>query len=110
MKADVLSALAEPNRLKIVELLRDGPLSVNEVASRLHLRQPQVSKHLQTLQQAGIVSVHPDAQRRVYAIRSKPFTELETWLGEFERHANRQLDKLEDYLNNEKEKEDGKNR
>jgi len=51
------SALAEPNRLKIVELLRDGPRPVGEIAGRLRLRQPQVSKHLRVLHEAGLVEV-----------------------------------------------------
>lgn len=46
MKTTTLHALAEPNRLQIVELLKNGPLTVGEIADQLMLRQPQASKHL----------------------------------------------------------------
>ena len=54
-----LTALAEPNRLRIVELLRDKPRPVGEIAKRLRLRQPQVSKHLRVLSDAGVKRTTP---------------------------------------------------
>jgi DNA-binding transcriptional ArsR family regulator len=75
-----LRALAEPNRLHIVEFLRDGPRPVGYLVRRLRLRQPQVSKHLRVLSDAGLVDVRVDAQRRIYALRPAPLQELEAWL------------------------------
>jgi DNA-binding transcriptional ArsR family regulator len=75
-----LRALAEPNRLHIVEFLRDGPRPVGHLVRRLRLRQPQVSKHLRVLSDAGLVDVRVDAQRRIYALRPAPLQELEAWL------------------------------
>lgn len=54
MDITMLSALAEPNRMNIVQLLRDGPLDVGEIADRLGLRQPQASKHLKVLSDSGM--------------------------------------------------------
>jgi uncharacterized protein YndB with AHSA1/START domain/DNA-binding transcriptional ArsR family regulator len=76
----VLAALAERNRLRIVELLSQAPRSVGEVAAGLGLRQPQVTKHLQTLQHAGLVTVHHLGQRRIYALQRGPLRELRHWL------------------------------
>jgi len=73
-------ALAEPNRFLIVELLRDHPRPVGEMVDQLGLRQPQVSKHLRVLSEAGIVGVRVDAQRRIYALRPAPLRELEVWI------------------------------
>jgi DNA-binding transcriptional ArsR family regulator len=73
-------ALAEPNRLHIVELLREKPHAVNDLVERLDIRQPQVSKHLHVLMNAGLVEVHPDAQRRIYELRAEPLRELDQWL------------------------------
>ena len=56
-----LRALAEPHRFHIVELLRDGPRPVGDVVNHLGLRQPQVSKHLRVLSDAGLVDVRVDA-------------------------------------------------
>ena len=78
-------ALAEPNRFQIVELLRDGPRPVGYMVHRLRLRQPQVSKHLRVLSEAGMVDVRVDAQRRIYALRPAPLRELEVWLERYRR-------------------------
>ncbi|NOU88520.1 metalloregulator ArsR/SmtB family transcription factor [Paenibacillus sp. LMG 31460] len=93
------SALAEPNRLHIVELLRGGPLTVGEIAERLSLQQPQVSKHLRVLSDAGFVEVQPSANRRIYKLRAQPFIEMNTWLESYRRMWEERFDRLDDYLN-----------
>jgi uncharacterized protein YndB with AHSA1/START domain/DNA-binding transcriptional ArsR family regulator len=84
MDGALLAALAEPNRLRIVELLNVAPRAVGEIASKLDLRQPQVTKHLQALERAGLVAMHPLGQRRIYALRREPLRELRVWLEAFE--------------------------
>jgi DNA-binding transcriptional ArsR family regulator len=98
-----LNALAEPNRLHIVELLRDGPLSVNEIVERLHLSQPLVSKHLRVLSQAGLVKVHASAQQRIYQLEAHPFEALNSWLETYRRIWDTRLDNLDAYLQELKE-------
>jgi DNA-binding transcriptional ArsR family regulator len=98
MNTMTLSALAEPNRLRIVELLREKPYPVGEIARRLVLRQPQVSKHLRVLSEAGWVEVHPSAQQRIYQLQPKPFEELESWVETFRRIWETRLDTLDEYL------------
>jgi DNA-binding transcriptional ArsR family regulator len=98
MNSTTLSALAEPNRLRIVELLRDRPYSVGEIAERLWLRQPQVSKHLRVLSEAGLVEVHPAAQQRIYQLQAGPFKELDSWLEPFRQMWEARLDTLDEYL------------
>src|ERR1700739_1673449 len=94
----IWTALMEPNRLRIVELLRDGPLTVGEITDRLELQQPQVSKHLKALSEADIVEVQPQANRRIYKLRREPFQELESWLQSFHRLWEERFDRLDDYL------------
>ena len=77
---ETFAALAEPNRLRIVELLRSGPRPVNEIGDTLRLNQPQVSKHLRVLREAGLVEVHPRAQQRLYELRGQPLRQLHDWL------------------------------
>ncbi|MDB5175685.1 MAG: TrmB family transcriptional regulator [Candidatus Saccharibacteria bacterium] len=98
MDATIFNALAEPSRLKIVELLRVQPRSVNEVALLLKLRQPQVSKHLHTLAEAGLVTVQPIAQQRIYMLQPEPFVRLEDWANSFQHYWDQQLDSLENHL------------
>jgi len=92
------AALMEPNRLHIVELLRDGPLTVGQITQQLGLQQPQVSKHLKVLNEAAIVEVQPQANRRIYRLRREPFQELEAWLHSFRRLWEERFDRLDDYL------------
>jgi DNA-binding transcriptional ArsR family regulator len=101
-----LTALAEPNRLRIVELLRDQPRPVGEIAKRLRLRQPQVSKHLRVLSDAGLVDVRPVAQQRIYELRSEPFNELDKWLETFRRSMSDRMDRLEELVSERKAKKE----
>jgi DNA-binding transcriptional ArsR family regulator len=93
-----LNALAEPNRLHIVELLRNGPLTVGEIAERLGLLQPQTSKHLRVLNESGLVEVQAIANRRIYKLRQQPFQDLDAWLESFHHVWHERFDRLDDYL------------
>lgn len=105
MDMATLSALAEPNRMKIVELLRDGPLTVGEIADQLGLRQPQASKHLKVLSDNGIVDVKAEANRRIYKLRPEPFQALNSWVKSFQRVMEERFDNLDDYLRELQNKE-----
>ena len=95
---ETLRALAEPNRFQIVELLRNGPRPVGDMVDRLHLRQPQVSKHLRVLSAAGLVDVRVDAQRRIYALRPAPLQELEIWVERYRRIWEQNFQRLDALL------------
>lgn len=73
----IASALADSARWRIVELLAERPRSVGELAEATGLRQPQTTKHLQTLARAGLVTVFPLGQRRVYALEAAPLAAFE---------------------------------
>lgn len=98
MDPATLSALAEPNRLQIVELLRNGPLTVGDIADCLEFRQPQASKHLKVLSDTGIVEAQADANRRIYRLRPEPFQAMDEWVKSFRRIWEDRFDKLDDYL------------
>ncbi|MEU8901642.1 metalloregulator ArsR/SmtB family transcription factor [Nocardia sp. NPDC048505] len=72
----IAAALGDSARWRIVELLTERPRSVGELAELTGLRQPQTTKHLQTLARAGLVTVFPLGQRRVYAVEAEPLREL----------------------------------
>jgi DNA-binding transcriptional ArsR family regulator len=102
---ETLQALAEPNRFQIVELLREGPRPVGDLVQRLGLRQPQVSKHLRVLSDAGLVDVRVDAQRRIYALRPAPLKELEAWIERYRRIWEGNFQRLDAVLEELKTKE-----
>lgn len=94
----MFQTLAQPNRLQIVELLYNSPHTVNEISLRLKLNQPQTSKHLRVLADAGIVDVTPVANKRVYALKSKPFQELDSWLEKYRSLWNDRFNRLDTIL------------
>lgn len=71
-----LAAIAEPTRLRIVELLAAAPRTVGELAQLLDALQPQTTKHVQALEAAGVVTVHRLGRRRVVALRRETLREL----------------------------------
>ena len=103
----VFEVLAEPHRRHILDLLREGERSVNELVAGLGLSQPGVSKHLRILREAGLVEVRADAQRRLYALRPQPLEELQRWLEPYRRLWSGQLDALEQHLDRSREETHG---
>jgi DNA-binding transcriptional ArsR family regulator len=92
------AALAEPSRRRILDLLRGGERSVNDLAGWLKRNQPGVSKHLKVLRDAGLVEVRPDGKRRWYALRAEPLAEVAEWLEPYRVHWTERLDALERHL------------
>ena len=104
MNPVTFSALAEPNRFQIVELLRERPMPVGELVDTLHIRQPQVSKHLKVLADAGIVEVRPQANQRIYELSPKKFQEIDRWLEKYRKMWEDRFDRLDAFLQREKQK------
>jgi DNA-binding transcriptional ArsR family regulator len=99
--------LAEPHRRHILDLLREGERSVNELVAGLGLSQPGVSKHLRILREAGLVEVRADAQRRLYTLRPQPLDELHQWLEPYRRLWSGQLGALARHLDQTREETHG---
>ena len=72
----VLAALADPARWRLVSLLAERPRPVGVLAQLAGARQPQTTKHLQTLERAGVVSSQRSGQRRIYSLRAEGLREL----------------------------------
>jgi DNA-binding transcriptional ArsR family regulator len=94
----VFSALADPTRAKIVEVLARRDLTAGEIASRFPVSRPAVSRHLRVLRKARLVRSREDAQRRVYSLDPAGLDEVEKWIGQCREMWNRRLDALEVYL------------
>ncbi|GAA2710316.1 metalloregulator ArsR/SmtB family transcription factor [Micromonospora olivasterospora] len=72
----LLTALADPARWRLVNLLAERPRSVGVLAQLAEARQPQTTKHLQTLERAGVVTSQRTGQRRIYALQPAPLRDL----------------------------------
>lgn len=96
----VFEVVAESARREILDLLIDGPRPVGELVRRTGLSQPNTSRHLRILREAGLVSSSRDGQRRLYALHADGFAQLESWLDPYRRLWQRSLDALESHLEN----------
>jgi DNA-binding transcriptional ArsR family regulator len=96
-----LDVLAEPARRDILDRLARGPMAVGELGVATGLSQPNTSRHLRILREAGLVESHAQAQRRVYQLRGDGFAELVRWLAPYARLWQQSLDALEHHLNQE---------
>jgi DNA-binding transcriptional ArsR family regulator len=90
--------LAEPHRRLMLDLLRDQERSVGDLVEALAISQPAVSKHLRVLRRAGLVSVRPDGQRRLYRVRPEPLRAVDEWLAPYRALWESRLDALEAHL------------
>lgn len=92
------TALAEPHRRQILDLLRDGERPAGDLVRRLDLSQPGVSKHLKLLREAGLVGVRAHGKQRLYALRPEPLAEVYQWLEPYRAFWSKRLDVLEQHL------------
>jgi DNA-binding transcriptional ArsR family regulator len=96
--ASAFAVLAEPNRRRILDLLRERERPVGELVEALEASQPAVSKHLRVLRDAGVVEARVDAQRRLYRVRGQPLREIDDWLEPYRALWTESLDALERHL------------
>jgi DNA-binding transcriptional ArsR family regulator len=105
MNPETLAALGEPNRLRIIELLRAGPRKVNDIHVRLGLRQSQASQHLKVLKDVGLVEMAPRAQQRLYSLRAEPLRQLHDWLDRYRHIWEERFEELDKVVEELKQKE-----
>jgi DNA-binding transcriptional ArsR family regulator len=97
----VFETLAEPNRRRILDLLREGERPAGDFVSALDISQPGVSRHLRILREAELVSVRQDGQRRLYRLNGARLANIDAWLAPYRRFWSDKLDALEDHLDRE---------
>ena len=105
----IFETLADPTRRRMLDLIREQPRLVGELADLLEISQPGVSKQLKVLREAGLVSVRQDAQRRWYELRPEPLAEIETWLEPYRQFMEARFERLDNLLDElqKREKNDG---
>jgi DNA-binding transcriptional ArsR family regulator len=92
------AALADPTRRAILERLAEGDATVGELAEPFAMSLPAISKHLAVLERAGLITKSRDGQRRHCRITATPLRNATTWLNEYRRHWEANLDSLDTYL------------
>jgi DNA-binding transcriptional ArsR family regulator len=91
---DGFSALADPTRRRIVELLAAGAMDAGSLAAEFDVSRPAVSRHLRVLREAGLVRARSEAQRRIYEIDGSGLDEVAAWVDRYRTFWADRLDRL----------------
>ncbi len=92
------TVVSQSSRRRLLDCLRDGAKPVSALVEKVGMSQPVVSKHLRILKDAGLVTVKPDGQRRLYRLNAQPLLEMEVWLEPYRQFWSDRLDALEQHL------------
>ena len=92
------AAIADPTRRDILALLRSGERPAGDLVEALDLPQPNVSKHLKYLREAGLVRMRVDGPRRLYSLDAAPLAEIDQWLQSYRAFWSDKLDALGNHL------------
>src|ERR1700691_1369390 len=96
---DIFTALAEPTRRSIMEMLAEkGELSATDISNKFNSSPPAISQHLKVLREAKLVRMEKRSRQRIYQINPDAMNELEEWVGQTKKMWNQRLDNLDKVL------------
>ncbi|HEX3789238.1 MAG TPA: metalloregulator ArsR/SmtB family transcription factor [Pseudonocardiaceae bacterium] len=95
---DVYTAIADPTRRRILDLLTDADRSAGELAEPFRMSRPAISQHLRVLREAGLVSERKAGRRRIYRLAAGGLRDAHSWLGGYQRFWQVRFAALGDYL------------
>jgi DNA-binding transcriptional ArsR family regulator len=96
--ADAFTAVAEPRRRQILDVLAGGERPVNDLVAELGVPQPQVSKHLRVLREVGAVAVRERGRQRLYRLDGRALKPIHDWVSGYERLWSDRFAALEEVL------------
>ncbi|WP_417432517.1 ArsR/SmtB family transcription factor [Kiloniella sp.] len=101
---DRFSALAEPNRRRMIELIAsNGEMASTDISNRFEISASAVSQHLKVLREADLVRMEKRAQQRIYRINPDGIDEMWEWLNGMRQYWNDRFDALDTLLHKEKD-------
>jgi DNA-binding transcriptional ArsR family regulator len=108
---DKFSAIADPTRRKIIEMLANqGPLSASQISDQFNISPPAISQHLKVLREADVVRMEKRAQQRIYSINPQRMLEVEGWVQQMVQGWNSRFDALDRLLAVEKKRLEGESK
>lgn len=99
--ADRFSALGDPTRLAVVEVLLDGPATVSELAEPFPIQLPPFTKHSKVLEDAGLIKTEKHGRVRTCFINSHAMDELDQWFKRRRTRWEQRMDRLERHIENQ---------
>ena len=104
--SDAFNAVAEPRRREILDALGGGEHSVAELAERLRVAQPVVSKHLRVLRDVNLVARRDDGRRRLYRLNGAALRPIHDWVRRYEQSWSQAFDGMETVVSGLESQED----
>jgi DNA-binding transcriptional ArsR family regulator len=102
---DPFNAIAEPRRRKLLEVLGEKELAVNQIVEQVGWSQPTVSKHLGVLKQVGLVKERREGRQRLYRVNAGRLKPIYDWVAPFQEYWSEKFDRLDEVLKGMQEKE-----
>ena len=99
------SALADPTRRAVLDLLRQGSQPAGQIARAFPISRPAISKHLRLLRRARLVRERRQGRHRVYKLNARPLQAIDSWLGEYRTFWQMNLRSLKNFVEAEEAKE-----
>ena len=100
----VFEAVSDPTRRVILECLRDqGPLSITTLSDPLPISRQAVTKHLDVLEEAGLIEKIRRGRERIHRLQAGPLRELDDWLAPYAAFWDERLDRLRAHLDGDDE-------
>ncbi len=94
----IFRAIADPTRREILNLLREGPQAVGEIAGNFRTSRPAISKHLRLLKSAGLVVAHQRGTTNICELNARPLSAVNDWLGDYHAFWTDTLRDLKKYI------------
>lgn len=102
---DTFSALADPTRRSILEMLMGGERVVSDISAAFKVSAPAISKHLRVLERACLLRREKRGREHYLSINAKPMKEASAWIAEYQVFWEHNLDSLAAFLEESPEKE-----
>ena len=106
MKRDVFTAIADPIRRDIIELVAVESLTINDIAKKFKVSRPAISKHLKILNECGIIDYSKQGRERFCQILPQNLLPAFLWIEQYKNLWENRIDNFETYLNTLKNKTD----
>lgn len=104
--ADAFNAVAEPRRRQIIDVLKTGERSVNDLVSELEMTQPQVSKHLRVLREVDVADVRDVGRQRMYSLNELALKPIHDWIAGYEQMWSKRFEEMDVVLEELKREEE----
>jgi DNA-binding transcriptional ArsR family regulator len=105
LKETAFSALADPTRRAVLDLLRTGTKPAGEIARAFPVSRPAISKHLRILRRAHLVEERREGRLRIYQLNPEPLKAVDSWLEHYRGFWNASLTNLKSFVEAEYERE-----